>query len=174
MGKRSSDFQRIEKDYYVTPPEAVTPLLPHLEAMTIFVEPCAGDGSLINILESHGHFCTLAYDISPKHQDIIEKDALLHHPFRPNMFITNPPWSRNVLHPLIIHLSNMAPTWLLFDGDWAHTKQSIPFLKRCRKIVSIGRVKWIKDSPHTGKDNACWYYFTKDENGGPPQFYGRI
>jgi hypothetical protein len=41
-----------------------------------------------------------------------------------SMFITNPPWDRKVLHPLIEHLSSIAPTWLLFDADWMHTKQS--------------------------------------------------
>ena len=53
-------------------------------------------------------------------------------------FITNPPWSRDVLHPLIINLSDQAPAWLLIDADWVHTRQSIPFLPRLRKIISIG------------------------------------
>lgn len=66
---------------------------------------------------------------------------------------------------------NLLPTWLLFDADWAHTKQASEYLKYCSKIVSIGRVKWIPDSKMTGKDNCAWYLFNKD-----PQeivFYGR-
>jgi hypothetical protein len=89
-----------------------------------------------------------------------------------NCIITNPPWDRKILHPMIEHFSAMRPTWLLFDADWMHTKQSAPFMPYLRKIVSVGRVKWIPDSKMTGKDNCAWYLF--DQNGqGSTQFYGR-
>jgi hypothetical protein len=58
------------------------------------------------------------------------------------------------------------PTWLLFDADWMHTRQSAPFMPHLRKIVSVGRVKWIPDSPFTGKDNCCWYLF--DQTSAAP------
>ena len=149
MGKRS-DFKRRPRDYYPTPVAAVEPLIAHLPERFKYIEPCVGDGALVRALESfagvtrYGHF-----------------------------FITNPPWDRDVLHPLILHLSVMRPTWLLFDGDWAHTKQAMPYLGRCRKIVSVGRVKWMgPSSPHTGKDNCAWYLFD-EPNGRPPEFWGR-
>jgi hypothetical protein len=78
-----------------------------------------------------------------------------------------------VLHQLIIHLSSLAPTWLLFDADWAHTKQAVPYLERCRKIVSVGRVKWIPDSKMTGKDNCAFYLFRSGTASAPIEFYGR-
>jgi hypothetical protein len=40
--------------------------------------------------------------------------------------ITNPPWDRKILHRLIERFSAVGPTWLLFDADWMHTKQSAP------------------------------------------------
>lgn len=40
-----------------------------------------------------------------------------------------------------------------------------------RKIVSVGRVKWIEDSPHTGKDDCAWYMFDAEGGPTPPQFY---
>ena len=46
MGKRS-DFERVPRDYYPTPFEAVRPLVPHLPDKGLFGEPCAGDGRLI-------------------------------------------------------------------------------------------------------------------------------
>jgi len=49
---------------------------------------------------------------------------------------TNPPWSRDVLHRLIEHFQNIAPTWLLLDSDWAQTKQAAPFLPSCSDIVA--------------------------------------
>lgn len=171
MGKRS-DFTRIDKDYYPTPLSAVEPLVPYLKG-TNFIEPCAGDGRLVNHLESFGQRCVLALDIEPKGDHIIKADTTrfgenrLYDPHvrMSHYFITNPPWSRKILHPLIEGLSDILPTWLLFDADWAHTKQAIPYLKRCEKIVSIGRVKWIEDSPYTGKDNCCWYLFMKNPTG---------
>jgi hypothetical protein len=87
--------------------------------------------------------------------------------------ITNPPWDRDFLHPFIEHWLDICPTWLLFDADWMHTKQSAMYMTYCRKVVSVGRVKWIEDSKGTGKDNCCWYLF--DAGGGfETHFHGRM
>ena len=64
------------------------------------------------------------------------------------------------------------PTWLLFDHDWSCTKQSAPYMIHCRKVVAVGRVKWIPDSKHTSKDSVCWYLFNQVK-GSAPRFYGR-
>jgi hypothetical protein len=175
VGKRSS-FERIPRDFYPTPAEAVGPLLTHLPAGTPFIEPCAGNGALIWHLEQHGHECVSAFDIEPQSPRIGRRDA--REPLSANTssgaeyFITNPPWSRDVLHPIILNLSRRLPTWLLFDADWMHTRQSAPFMPFLRKIVSVGRVKWIPDSPFTGKDNCCWYLFDQTSEA-PAQFVGR-
>jgi hypothetical protein len=173
MGKRSS-FIRKERDFYPTPYEAITPLLPHLNLSThsTFCEPCAGDGTLIDHLTKHKHICKEAWDIEPKRFDIKKMDALrARSTEKIDYFITNPPWDRKILHPLIDNLTNQYPTWLLFDSDWMHTKQSKEYMNRCHKIVSIGRLKWIPNSKMTGKDNCCWYLF----NALPRDtvFYGR-
>lgn len=159
MGKRST-FERRERDFYPTPLEAVRPLLRHLSPRTRFVEPCAGDGALIDHLTAAGHKCVVGYDIEPKRADIECWDALETKGAADGVtFITNPPWDRRVLHPLIVRLSDLAPTWLLFDADWVHTRQAAPFADRLRRIVAVGRVKWIPDSPFTGKDNCAWHLF---------------
>jgi hypothetical protein len=72
---------------------------------------------------------------------------------------------------MILHFQKIAPTWLLFDADWAHTKQSAPYLPQCSHIVSIGRLKWIEGSKFTGKDNCAWYRFHAQHYEGP-RFYG--
>jgi hypothetical protein len=171
VGKRS-DFQRIPRDFYPTPLEAVMPLLRHLKPGTRFCEPCAGDGRLIDHLEAAGHRCASAWDIEPQRGDIEPHDATERLIGNIDCFITNPPWSRPVLHDLIGHLSRQHPTWLLFDADWMHTRQAAPFLPMLRKIVSVGRVKWITNSPFTGKDNCCWYLFDAYSEACP-QFIGR-
>lgn len=178
MGKRSNgQFERKRHDLYPTPYECILPLIPLLPQRTHFYEPCAGDGRLIGYLQEHGHICEGASDLVPQDPCILPVDAL--HitsslPYDHLRFITNPPWSRPILHPLILHLSRLHPTWLLFDADWAHTKQARPYLEWCEIVVSIGRVKWEPDSKHQGKDNAAWYLFTKDGNrSSGPRFIGR-
>lgn len=169
MGKRSS-FKRMKGDFYVTPKAAVLPLLPFLPYQTYYTEPCAGNGALIDHLAEFGHMCATAYDIEPKssEHDIEAFDCL--NPFWARLIITNPPWSRDVLHSMIQHFRQICPAWLLFDADWMHTKQAAPFLRYCHKIVSVGRVSWM-DNGVSGVDNAAWYYF----GNVPccPRFYGR-
>lgn len=162
MGKRSA-FVRNPRDFYPTPVEAVLPLLPHLAPGTAFSEPCAGDGALIRHLEAHGHRCIWESDIAP--QRVMWKADALKLIFVNGVIITNPPWDRSLLHPMITHFSAQRPTWLLFDADWIHTRQAAPFLPWLQKIVSVGRVKWIPDSKMTGKDNCAWHLFDQHAEG---------
>lgn len=167
MGKRSS-FDRVPRDFYPTPAEAVAPLLPHLAPGTRFIEPCAGDGALVRHLQAAGHICSRASDIEPQ-ADWIQRRCVLTQSVLPlgeaPVFITNPPWERNTLHQIIDRLSRFAPTWLLFDADWVHTRQAVPFLPWLRKVVSVGRIRWIPDSKMTGKDNCAWYHFDQHSEG---------
>jgi hypothetical protein len=171
MGKRSS-FERIPRDFYPTPAEAVAPLLAHLDPQTEFCEPCAGDGALIRHLEAAGHVCVEASDIDPRAPAIEPRSFLEIEDTQAECFITNPPWERFLLHAAIEQLSSIRPAWLLFDADWMHTRQAAPFMPLLRKVVSVGRVKWIADSPFTGKDNCCWYLFDATSEA-PAQFIGR-
>lgn len=170
MGKRSN-FKRVDKDLYETPAEAIPALLPHLDTSKTYAECCAGPGKLIGHLRPH---LTLAWsgDIDPKHGHP-EVDARTCALGDAEQWVTNPPWTRKLLHPIIVNLSNQAPTWLLFDSNWANTKQARPFMERCRRIVSVGRLKWIPDSKHSGKDDSSWYLFDKPIPGSAPLFYGR-
>lgn len=172
MGKRS-DFKRRAQDAYDTPESAVLPLLPHLEFGAMFSEPCAGAGRLMRALESHGLSCVWASDIEPRHPDVCHEDAMEVVPIvdSADLIITNPPWSRPILHSMIERFSWVRPTWLLFDADWMHTKQAIPYLTWCRKIVSVGRVSWMENGT-SGKDNCAWYLFDQNADG-PTRFIGR-
>lgn len=165
MGKRS-DFERKPRDFYRTPIEAVVPLIPHLEwrVSQKWIEPCAGDAALIDHIDHltpKEFLCTEAYDIHPMHDSIMEQDFFdLEVGDHIDYVITNPPWDRKFLHPMLEKCRTFpCPTWLLFDADWPHTKQSSTFMEYCDKIVAVGRVKWIPDSKFTGKDNCCWYRF---------------
>lgn len=174
MGKRSN-FERKKLDYYPTPRSAVLPLLPHLRPGTMYCEPCAGEGILIGHLDLEGHKCVSAFDIMPLRPGIRQHDAswiTKADLCGADTIITNPPWDRAPMHQIIERCAALAPTWLLFDADWMHTGQSAPYLKFCRAIVSVGRVKWIEGSKNTGMDNCCWYLFDANTDG-PTIFWGR-
>ena len=177
IGKRS-DFKRVPRDYYPTPMSAVVPLLHHLPYTFDYVEPCAGDGRLVEHISTltDGHAtCLHKSDIEPQAQGIYKNDALniTFGGYKVvDLCITNPPWDRKFLHPFIEHWLDICPTWLLFDADWMHTKQSGNLMNYCSKIVSVGRVKWIEGSKNTGKDNCCWYLFDREELENT-KFYGR-
>lgn len=175
IGKRSN-FERKERDFYPTPKEAIIPLLKYLEQKELtYIEPCAGEGDLI------GHLCELGgnglsqaslyecvgmFDIEPQAKDIVKKNALSLTEVDikdADYIITNPPWTRSILHPLISHFRTLRPTWLLLDAPWGFTRQSSPFLRHCSDIVVVGRLKWIPDSKYTSKDDCCWYKFVDHE-----------
>ena len=163
MGKRSQ-YVRRGRDFYPTPWQAVEPLISHLPKKFAFAEPCAGDGALVNHIETlvEDGWCSWASDIEPQKKGIHTKhfrDLGENEFLECDYIITNPPWDRKILHPMIEYFTAFRPTWLLFDSDWMHTKQSVQYLPLLKKIVSIGRVKWIEDSKTTGKDTCCWYLF---------------
>lgn len=162
MAKRSNFKRRKHDAYDTTDPKPVRRLLPYLPPECHYVEPFAGKGDLIAQLAEGGHECVAAYDIAPRAPTIRKADALTvdYGPLPPGcLFISNPPWTRQLLHPNITRLMNIAPTWLLFDADWMHTEQAKPFMPHCLAVVSVGRVKWIRGSKSTGKDNCAWYFF---------------
>lgn len=179
MGKRSN-FERKKGDFYPTPFEPCAVLFPFLPPRTCFIEPCAGDGRMIEHFESQGHNCIYACDIDPQADGIEKRDVLtcfdgnlLSDGFmlpRCEMIITNPPWERAPLHAMIGAFTSHADTWLLFDADWKETLQAGPFGALCRDIVPVGRVSW-EGNGVAGKENSSWYRFSKKGHG--TQFHFR-
>lgn len=160
-----------------TDPVPVRILQAHLPRRISFAEPCAGKGDLIAAMKWHGHTCTYAGDIRPQRKWIEKRDALsLDKRWRRSahaqMFVTNTPWDRPILHELIDHLSALLPTWLLLDADWMHTRQAFPYVERCSHVVSVGRVRWFKGTAHGGLENSAWYFFPHRPHTGGPRFTG--
>lgn len=157
MGKRS-DFPRIEKDAYMTTdPRAVRPLEAFYsgEIAPRYYEPCVGNGDLIRLLSPMAT-CVGRSDSELDARTTQYKTKAIH-------FITNPPWTRDILHPIIENLRKQLPTWLLFDTDWAFTAQSSPYMRFCKYILPIGRLKWMPGTKDVGMDNCAWYLFVDYE-----------
>jgi len=164
----------MERDCYRTPLEAVVPLIRHLPIDLGYIEPFAGDGALIDHI-GYLHetaMCHDASDIEPRAGYIRRASFEQVRVQSGCLVISNPPWARGILHAAIEHFGQQAPTWLLFDADWVHTKQAIPMLPMLRKIVSIGRVRWFPESGMTGKDNCSWHLFDAAA-GSACEFVGR-
>lgn len=181
LGKRS-EFLRVERDYYRTfDPKAGEALKSFIPDDTRYAEPFAGKGDLIwnlklaNIKAS----CPLRSDIEPKDvsiekfdafdikkQDFVDKNI--------DMIITNPPWSRPVLHKTIEYFAPMITTWLLLDANWLFTKQAKPYIDTwLTDVVTIGRLKWIEGTTMSGKDDCLWYKFSPNKETNFVRFYGR-
>lgn len=175
MGKRSN-YEKKPRDYYPTPRKAVEPLVGHLPLRFSYCEPCAGDGALVKHLEEiFGAYCFLAKDIEPKQSWIIEGDTTeLQGPELEycEFIITNPPFTWATLKGMLDCFIPLRQTVLLLPADYMHNIRMKPYMEKCNKIVSVGRVKWIEGSKSAGVDNYCWYFFD-NENNEPTKFYGR-
>lgn len=165
MGKRSTFPRRLHDAYQTFDPRPVRQLMPHLAGVRTFAEPCAGEGRLVEHLTGFGLACTYSGDILTG-QDALALTA--EQAGNPDVYITNPPWTRQLLYPLILHLQQLGPTWLLLDADWASNVEAAPYLARtCSHILPVGRVQWMPGSGSTGKDNAAWYRFHAQHRDGP-------
>lgn len=178
MGKRTKTatgrtYALIPRDYWPTIDiRARAPLIPHLPRGVRYAEPMAGNGSLIRILGPEIE-CAWAADLVPQGEGILVGDVMEAEIGDADMFITNPPWTRWMLHKLLVHLSDRAPTWLLVDADWMNTAQFGRFASRCRRIVYIGRLLWVPGTTNPGFTACCWYLFDKPEPKSTPVFYPR-
>lgn len=168
MGKRSN-FHRRPMDDYATPHKAVVPLLPFLEDVWTYVEPCCGAGDLVDILSCYNYHCTWQSDIRMGRDALtLDERAFA----KADAIITNPPWTWELLEPLLKHFLRFKPTWLILSADFAHNLNTAPFIDCCTHIVSVGRVKWQPGSKSFGKDNVAWFRFEPGHHGGP-HFYHR-
>jgi hypothetical protein len=169
MSKRTKGTERREKDYYPTfDRRAALALAPHVAPGTRYVEPCAGGGDLIENLNTIGLECAYAFDLEPKAPGVHYGDAFKMRSTKGKIIITNPPWRRDWLHPMIRHFASVAPTWLMFDADWMHTAQAIDFAPITTDIVSVGRLQFLKKGEqgykgHDALDNCAWYRFAHDK-----------
>ncbi|MBO3760384.1 hypothetical protein [Ciceribacter sp. L1K22] len=161
MGKHSN-FPRRKHDEYPTPAKAVRPLWRFLDDVRTFAEPCCGDGRLIRHIEGYGPLCIHSGDIQTGTDaltcPVLEQLVV-------DAIITNPPYTWELLEPMIWRFSKIAPTWLLLEADFKHNERCAKLMRICSDVVSIGRVRWFDDTEHEGKVNYAWYRFDARHRG---------
>ncbi|RWP64142.1 hypothetical protein [Mesorhizobium sp.] len=175
MGRLNPKFAPVPSDFYPMPPQGVPPLLPWLDRQTLFCDPAAGNGALIDHLSRHGHRCVAAFDTAPRRDDVVARDALTlseRDLAGAELFITNLPWSYPVFPHLILHLMTLRPLWTLAPARWAHAARSAALVSHCSHIVCVPRLKWFPDSPHTHTQDSVWLRFDASHQEGP-HFYPR-
>jgi len=167
MGKRS-DYNKVPKDYYpTTDPNAIPTRFVDFIRGKSYAEPCCGTGDLTDLLVDVVT-CKWESDVEDRGCGKV-KDAMDLTPEELSgcdLIITNPPFSRDVLLPMLDHFISLKPTWLLLPADYMHNKYFSPYMKKCSRVISVGRLKWFKDSKHTSTDNFCWYFWPKGTTGG--------
>ena len=146
MSKRST-FDKISKDFYPTiDPNAIpTKLVEFIRGKT-YAEPCCGEGDLVDLLTDVS-LCRWESDIDPKRRHTAW-DALRltnHQLEKCELIITNPPFSKTLLLPMIDVFTKLKPTWLLLPADLMHNQYFAPHMSVCSKVVSVGRLFWFKN-----------------------------
>lgn len=174
MSKRSS-FEKIPRDFYpTTDPKAIPPKLVEFIRGKTYAEPCYGEGDLEDLLMDVS-VCRWRSDIRKtgccKLWDAmcLSKSEIA----RCDMILTNPPFSRDVLLPMIDHFVSLKPTWLLLPADMMHNRYFSPYMAKCSRVVSVGRLKWFKDSKHTSTDNFSWFFWPHKAEPTDTIFFGR-
>ena len=153
MSKRSS-FGRIPRDLYESvDPRILAPNFLSYITGKMYYEPSCGSGKLINQLAPYA-VCGGASDIEPLGVGT-RKDGLyvtIDDVEDFDYLITNPPYKKDLLLPLIDHWSSLIPTWLLLPADLAHNGYMVPYMKKCERVVSVGRLyfflnEWVVKEP---------------------------
>ena len=163
MGKRTS-YAKIPKDFYPTiDPRAHDTILPFIRGKT-YAEPCAGSGDLIDGLMDAAT-CLLESDIredtmclTRDAMELTEEDLV-----GCDLIVTNPPYTKSVLLPMIDHFTTLRDTWLLLPWDLACNQYFRYYMEGCAKVVPIGRLCWVKKDGKLvrGYENYAWYLFPK-------------
>jgi len=177
MSKRSS-FDKVPKDFYPTcDPKAVPPKFVDFIRGKTYAEPCCGSGDLVDLLMDVAT-CKWETDIEYRGAGR-QRDAMtlgISDLVKCDLVITNPPYTKSVLLPMIDLFVSLKPTWLLLPADLMHNIYFGPYMDRCSKVVSVGRVCWF---PREGKrvastENFAWYFWEKGATDDTEtMFYGR-
>lgn len=165
IGKRS-DFELVKRDFYPTiDPKAHEVIAPLIKGKS-YAEPCYGAGDLVSGIHKvlGTNLCAYTSDIEPVDGLVETKDAMeltRGDLGECDLIVTNPPFTKKVLLPMLDHFITLKPTWLLLPADLMHNKYFKSYMDKCTQVHSIGRLCWFyKDGKRVAStDNFAWYFW---------------
>lgn len=179
MAKRNNEaggFERKPRDFYGTIDPAAVEVFKKVSHKVSYIEPCAGSGDLIELLNKTDMVLHKAYDIEPQKPYIEKKDASLltvKDLYEADCVVTNPPYDWKMLKPILDNLLPKIQTMLLLPADTMHNLRMAPYItKYCYSIESVGRLYW-EPNKVKGKDNFVWYNFFPAPRPSTPYFFPR-
>lgn len=165
MSKRTITDSAVKnpQNFWQTPAKVTERLVPHLPPQLWYIEPCAGAGAIISVLHEHDMYCADAYDIEPNAPHIRQADAQTQS-VEGATIITNPPYARHLLQPLLDHWIGSATCWLLLPLDMAVNVWTNSYMEYVSHILPVGRVSWLGNGK-SGMDNSAWFRFAREPAG---------
>jgi hypothetical protein len=187
MGKHDSEYPRVTRDFYPSPPWVIEALAAHVDLASKRIWECAcGDGSMAAALETVGA-TVFATDIEDRGYgamfDFVSTLPNPRHPF--DGAVTNPPFgSRGKLAEKFIEvglqrIGAVGFLALLLPNDFDSAVTRYHLFADCAafaaKIVLTKRVKWFE---HPGtcaqpKENTSWFLWDQRHRGPPTISYVR-
>lgn len=170
-----SGFERIEADFYPTPPENVDCLLQHVNLHTAVWEPAAGKLDISQRLIEFGH-SVVSSDLYPHGADLDFVGDFLERTEMPvvqlvdgstaraRSIVTNPPYGdlveKFIRHALKLTKESRGQVAMFLRNEYDAGKGRMelfslpPFHK---KIVVTKRPRWIEGSTGSPRHNYAWY-----------------
>ena len=87
----SMSRERVENDYYATPPESTIALLEHENFFGDILEPCCGEGHISEVLKEYG-YDVVSNDLVDRGYGEFNEDYLKTDKLKATNVITNPPF----------------------------------------------------------------------------------
>jgi hypothetical protein len=161
-----SGYDRIDADYYPTPPENVDCLLQYIIPVGKIWEPACGKGDISERLMDFGYE-TWSSDLYDHGYGTWDMDFLaqMQLPYECKSIITNPPYADGLAEKFVRHalkltqpVKGQVAMFLRNEFDAGKGRMDLfsmpPFHK---KIVVTKRPRWIEGSTGSPRHNYAWY-----------------
>ncbi|WP_315792684.1 class I SAM-dependent methyltransferase [Bradyrhizobium sp. SZCCHNRI1002] len=172
MTRRDSEYPRVDRDRYETPPEAVAVLMPYLPPRLYLWEPACASGKMVRALAAAGHSVRCG-DIADAGggTDFLKVETA---PRGIQGIVTNPPYS--LAREFVEHgIALMKPVdgfvAMLLPLDYGTAVSRRHLFRDCPifalKIEMTWRIRWFEGTLGNPKENHCWCVWDHRHRGGP-------
>ncbi|AHB47708.1 hypothetical protein W911_03685 [Hyphomicrobium nitrativorans NL23] len=152
---------RIENEFYPTPPEATRALLSAESFDGSIWEPACGNGAIAQVLADHGH-TVVSTDLYSYGFGESGADFLREHRPRAKHIVTNPPYGKGLADRFVEHALALT----------AQTGGKVAMLLNISSLCHPSRTsEWLSRPPariYAVDDIVCW---PQESHGPPPEYF---